>query len=93
MPERPPCDCHGVPMVWFKDSRDGRKGGRWYCHVKKKEQANRWRRSPSGRAAGRRYYYKMKARGVCTSCGGPLITDTKCWECLNKLEDNRALSF
>jgi len=35
-------------------------------------------------------YHERKARGVCTNCEAPLLSEALCWGCLNLQEEYRA---
>jgi hypothetical protein len=36
----------------------------------------------------------LRDQGLCTKCGKePLLSDTRCWDCLNKMEEYRAIRF
>jgi len=41
--DAPVCDCHGVPMLWNRNSNTSR-GGFWRCRVKANEASRRYRR-------------------------------------------------
>lgn len=104
MDEPPLCSCHGVPQ--FRNGVDN-GNQRYRCRIKDRErqqryysdpvwgeqkrQSQRERRRVNGAEQARRYYHARKARGICTRCGGPLLSDVYCWECLNKREERRAL--
>lgn len=46
-----------------------------------------------GDERGRNLYWARKDKGVCTKCGGPLLSETRCWGCLNRQEDHRVRSL
>jgi hypothetical protein len=39
----------------------------------------------------RRRYWRRKREGVCTECGGALLSESLCWDCLNRLEEARVI--
>lgn len=54
----------------------------------------RYREKGAHAAAQRRRYRRLLDRGFCNHCGQrPLLSDSLCWECLNKKEEERALSI
>jgi hypothetical protein len=93
---RPICKCHGEPKI--KDGfRDGKQA--WQCRVierarqktlysdsdwaakKRAKQKEHW--VDHGSAKRKAQYWERKDRGVCTKCGGPLLSSALCWDCLN----------
>ncbi len=107
MEDAPLCKCHGLPK--HKNGFEyGKQKWRCrvaekerqrllyqenpeYAERKRQMQAERYK--INGKEQAKRYYNERKARGVCTRCLAPLLSDVYCWDCLNKKEMRRALSI
>lgn len=76
----------------WKDGRHG-AGVQWVCAVKRRISKKRWstrnreRQLEMQRVAGRRLRMSRKEAGVCVNCGGALLSESLCWDCLNRLEE------
>ena len=55
----------------------------------RKENAEQ--RRQIARTSSKRRYERRKDEGACTRCGGPLLSEALCWDCLNELEVNRGI--
>lgn len=80
---KPLCECHGEPMTLKKDPRY-KRGGFYFCTVKNREKGN---------ARGRRYRQRLAEAGRCIRCGADDPINAVCWNCLSKMEDQRALTL
>ena len=104
--ERPLCKCHGEPMVKDGHERGRQKWqcrvverarqARLYTdprYVTKKcaHQREQWPHSEA-RDVKLARYQERKARGLCTKCGAPGLSETLCWDCLNYQEEYSALN-
>ena len=88
--------------------KDGMFRGRqkWQCGVKERARQKvlyadpvfrehklaQLRANSTERAQAR--YYARKEAGVCTRCAdNPILSETLCWDCLNYMEEIRAISI
>jgi hypothetical protein len=71
--------------------------GYWRCHVKQLEYSRRSKHRPDVRERERKRMDRKRAerreRGVCVYCGAPRLSETMCWDCLNKREEARGISI
>jgi hypothetical protein len=63
--------------------------------IRERDRVRARERDPAAEAARQHArYYRLKDKGRCTRCGRePLLSDSHCWDCLSKKEDQRALSI
>ena len=94
MNDRPLCKCHGEPM----HKRDGgyyrcaikereRKRRYYEANVEKERERNHGYREANWekeRDRHRRRRQALKDAGRCVNCGEPVLSETLCWECLDK---------
>lgn len=82
---------------------------KWRCRIEARERQRRSYRDPEFAerkrkrvrarwAAGagelrKARYWKRKDEGVCTRCGGPLLSEALCWDCLSQADERRLLYF
>ena len=59
--------------------------------TKRWAERNREQQLEAQRKCRRRLYASRKEAGVCTNCGGPLLSEALCWGCLNRQEDARGI--
>ena len=78
------CACHGEPMQ--RNSK-----GHWRCYVKQLEYARRSRQRPEALKRERERQVQrrenLREQGLCIYCGAPRLSETRCWDCLNKQEE------
>lgn len=60
---------------------------------RKRDRKRRLVRGDSVRQNRRNSYYRNKDKGLCVTCGSLAISETLCWDCLNKTEERRALAI
>lgn len=91
----PPCRCHGVPKTKAGRCRikERARQARLYADPEYAERKRRRAREIHDRGYGevrRARAEDRKARGLCIVCEQPLLSESLCWDCLNKLEARRA---
>lgn len=102
--DRPTCECHGEPMARSGIKRGVQQ---WRCGVRNRERYRERYADPAfaarkraevtayyrtvDKARRRKRYEERRARGVCVTCSGPLLSECLCWECLNRMEERRAV--
>lgn len=104
--ERPTCKCHGEPMT-SSGVREGRRRWRCAVRnrdrlrrlyadpafaAKTRERVSDHYRNRGGKELSRKRYHERKDAGLCVNCGAPALSETCCWDCLNRMEERRALS-
>ena len=98
--ERPTCKCHGEPMTGSVQRGDWRcairnreryreryRSDLAFAESERVRMAAVYRRQ--GRDKARKRDEDRKARGLCVKCLQPLLSEALCWDCLNRMEENR----
>jgi hypothetical protein len=79
---------HMTPEQLERKRARGRKANRAYHarHPKRRRESNRrYNASPKRRA----WEAKRRAEGKCVKCGQPRLSETMCWDCLNRKQSYR----
>lgn len=78
----------GVPRTTFQQ---------WLSPERHAEESRRYLAKPGVKEAkgdlARVRYYQRKDEGRCVKCGELALSETRCWDCLNKLEEHRGISI
>lgn len=97
--DAPPCECHGEPKLKHGGCRiKGREYAAKYYVKHREEKRIREREYLSTHREERRIYLVnrrvgLALEGLCQNCSQVAISETYCWDCLNKKEERRTLAI